>query len=152
MRKACLSLLAATLCASGAALAQATNPASLAPQSAPHPSAAQQPTTQQPTTQQPTAQQPLGFFAPQPGDDPSLFRTLPPEAYPQTPTDRQAAQPATTSASPPIVFVVPDANRDAREQMDRAELDAQLARSRMSREPAPINGAFTGLTDEADRH
>ena len=124
MRELRLPFLFATLCAAGAALAQATQPASGA------------------------AQPQTGFFASQPGGDPSLFHTLPPETYaqpPQPPLQQRSAQPA---PAPALVVVVPDPNREGREQLDRAELDAQEARARMSRAPAPINGAFTGSTDE----
>ncbi|HUI98590.1 MAG TPA: hypothetical protein VLY46_00060 [Usitatibacter sp.] len=121
-------LLFATLCAAGAALAQATPAASGA--------AASQ----------------RGFFAPQPGDDPSLFHTLPPETYAQpSSTPQQAQSGAQPAATPPLVVVVPEANPIGREPLDRAALEAEQARARMSRAPAPINGAFTGNTDENHR-
>jgi hypothetical protein len=127
MREIRLLFLFATICASGAALAQATQPASGA------------------------ARPQTGFFAPQPGGDPSLFHTLPPETYAQ-PT-RQPVQPrsAQPPATPALVVVVPEPNWEAREELDRAEAEAQQARARTSRAPAPINGAFTGSTDENDR-
>ena len=125
MRDLRLPFLFASLCAAGAAFGQA----------AALPSGARQPQT--------------GFFAPQPGGDPSLYHTLPPETYEQTPQPMQpAAQPA---VAPPLVVVVPDPNLERREQLDRAELEAQQARTRVSQLPAPINGAFTGSTDERDR-
>ncbi|HSN22082.1 MAG TPA: hypothetical protein VLS49_15470 [Usitatibacter sp.] len=103
----------------------------------------------------------VGPFPPQPGDDPSLLRTLPPEAYqppaPPQPAPAQASAgvpaAAATAAPAPVIVVVPDANRDAaaQEQLERARLEAEAARARMSTAPAPINGAFTGLTDERNR-
>lgn len=132
MAKLRFPFLAATLCMAGAAIAQTS----------------------------PAAPSPVGPFPPQPGDDPSLFRTLPPEAY-ATPTEPRAAHaapqppaanPAAVAAPPaPIVVVVPDHRSQAAEQLDRAQLEADAARARMSQAPAPINGAFTGLTDERDR-
>lgn len=126
MRELRLPLLFATVCAAGAAFAQAE----AAPSGAPQPQ--------------------TGFFAPQSGGDPSLFHTLPPEVYEPKPRPVQpdAAQPA---ATPPLIVVLPDPNRDSREQIDRTLLEAQQARLRTSRMPAPINGAFTGSTDERDR-
>jgi len=99
-----------------------------------------------------TPPQPKGFFSTQPQSDPSLFRTLPPEAYETAPTAQTA--PAQAAAAPanradrPLVVVVPEAaNPEA--QLDRAQLEAQRAQA--NRAPAPINGAFTGLTDPRDR-
>lgn len=97
-----------------------------------------------------------GFFPPTPGDDPSLFHTLPPEAYakPQgeQPSARAGSQPAPANAAAPIVVVVPDANAEAHAaELERARIEAQQAADRMRQAPAPINGAFTGATDEADR-
>ncbi len=127
MREFRLPFLFAALCAAGAALAQAANPAT----------SAMQPQT--------------GFFAPRASDDPSLFHTLPPETY-QQPARSQPSQPnAQAAATPALVVVVPDPNGGGREPLDRAEVEAQQARARMSRAPAPINGAFTGSTDENDR-
>jgi hypothetical protein len=112
--------------------------------------AAAQPIPEQPMPAQPAPQ--AGFFPPTPGDDPSLFHTLPPEAYVQPSSVPQAAaQPAPAAATPPLVVVVPDANLQAREQLERAQLEAQQAAARARAAPAPINGAFTGATDEADR-
>jgi len=99
---------------------------------------------------QPAAQS--GFFAPTPGDDPSLFRTLPPEAYARPSDAQPPVQAPPANATPPLVVVVPDPNLQTREQLERAQLEAQQAAARMRQAPAPINGAFTGATDEADRH
>lgn len=101
----------------------------------------------------PQAPQPaVGFFQPKPGDDLSLSRTLPPEAYqPPAPgptaSAPAAAAPAPAPAAAPLVVVVPGGESQA----DRAEADAERARAAAARMPQPINGAFTGLTDERDR-
>jgi hypothetical protein len=95
-----------------------------------------------------------GFFPPKPGDDLSLMRTLPPEAYqppaPVSPAPAAApaapAVPATPAA--PLVVVMPP---NGETQADRAEAEARRAREAAARLPTPINGAFTGLTDERDR-
>lgn len=105
------------------------------------------------------AANPAGPFPPQPGGDPSLFRTLPADAYPQpakpqpeggsaasAPTPRAASTPPA-----PVVVVVPDTRAAMQDELDRARLEAEAARMRASQAPAPINGAFTGLTDERDR-
>jgi hypothetical protein len=96
-----------------------------------------------------------GFFPAKPAGDLSLFRTLPPEAYqppapvapaaPASPAAPQAPAPATA----PLVVVVPPGTES---QADREEAIARRAREEAAaRMPAPINGAFTGLTDERDR-
>lgn len=143
------SLLAVALCAAASAHAQA-----IAAEPVTQPPVTQQPVAQQPAAQQaPQPQSQRGFFPPTPGDDPSLFRTLPPEAYVQpsaTPRAAQAnAEPA--RATPPLVVMVPDPNLETREENERSRIEAQQAAARMAQVPAPINGAFTGATDEADR-
>lgn len=128
-----LALIAAALaCAAGASHAQ-SNPAAATPPD-------------------------VGFFRPQPNDDPSLFRTLPPETYaPRSPARTAATNgtaPGAPAASPaPTVLVVPApyVPAPAEDQLDRAQLEAQRAQAALARQPAPINGAFTGLTDERDR-
>jgi len=120
-------LVAALALAATAALAQATNPGNAGPR---------------------------GFFSSQPQSDPSLFRTLPPEAYGATPDAESAgAQPQGPAhggtAGPPLVVVVPGAGNGRQEQFDRSEREAQQAQ--MNRAPAPINGAFTGNTDPDNR-
>ena len=102
----------------------------------------------------------VGPFPPQPGGDPSLFRTLPPEAY-RNPAQPQpggeaappAVQPPATAraqpAPPPVVVVVPDTGAARQQQLERAALEAQAAQA--ARTPTPINGAFTGQTDERFR-
>jgi hypothetical protein len=96
-----------------------------------------------------------GFFPPKPAGDLSLYRTLPPEAYqppapvppaaPAAPSAPQAPAPATA----PLVVVVPPGTES---QADREEAIALRAREEAAaRMPAPINGAFSGLTDERDR-
>lgn len=103
-----------------------------------------------------------GFFSSRPQSDPSLFRTLPPEAY-QPPAEEQpasaprAAQGANANAGStnapganrPLVVVVPEGGNGLQEQFDRAQLEAQQAQ--VNRAPAPINGAFTGNTDPDNR-
>jgi hypothetical protein len=97
-----------------------------------------------------------GFFAPKPAGDLSLFRTLPPEAYqppapaaPAAAPTAPAAPAAPAAATAPLVVVVPSATES---QADREEAIARRAREEAAaRMPAPINGAFTGLTDERDR-
>ena len=134
-----LPFLAAALCAAGVASAQGT----LA-----QPEVAQRQASQQQATQQ------GGFFAPTPGGDPSLFHTLPAEAYPQaqaqTSASAQGDAAAGAPSAPPLVVVVPESS-GVTSQLDRSQAEADRAAARMSRMPAPINGAFTGLTDEADR-
>jgi hypothetical protein len=131
MPRLSLALIAAALaCAAGASRAQ-SNPAAATPPDA-------------------------GFFRPQPGDDPSLFRTLPPEAYaPQAPasTAATASRDARNAPTPTTVVVVPTpyVPAPAEDQLDRAQIEAQRAQAALARQPAPINGAFTGLTDERDR-
>lgn len=142
-----LPFLAAALCAAGAANAQGTVAAQ------PQPDVAQQQAQQQQALQQQAAQQ-SGFFAPTPGGDPSLFHTLPAEAYPeaqaQAPASAQRNAPAAATTAPPLVVVVPESS-GVSAQLDRSQAEAEQAAARTSRMPAPINGAFTGLTDEADR-
>jgi len=96
-----------------------------------------------------------GFFSPKPDGDLSLFRTLPPEAYqPPVPSVPAAPAPPAAPAAPlpaaaPLVVVVPPGTES---QADREEAIARRAREEAAaRMPAPINGAFTGLTDERDR-
>jgi hypothetical protein len=101
---------------------------------------------------------PQGFFSTQPQSDPSLFRTLPPEAYPSaepssaaaaTPGDAAAASPNAAGTQRPVVVVVPEAGNGLQEQFDRAQVEAQQTQA--NRAPAPINGAFTGNTDPDNR-
>lgn len=157
-----LPFLAAALCAAGAASAQGTVAAQPQPdvaqqqalqQQAQQQQAQQQQAQQQQASQQQAAQQ-SGFFAPTPGGDPSLFHTLPAEAYPearaQAPASAQRNAPAAATTAPPLVVVVPESS-GVTAQLDRSQAEAEQAAARTSRMPAPINGAFTGLTDEADR-
>jgi len=98
-----------------------------------------------------TPQQPKGFFSTQSQSDPSLFRTLPPDAYEATPAGQPAPSQAATAnanANRPLVVVVPQA-ANTEEQLDRAQIEAQQAQ--VNRAPAPINGAFTGNTDPNNR-
>ncbi len=134
---------------------------------APSPSATPAPgaTPAQPATNgQPENGADDGFFRPQPGDDPSLFHTLPPEAYrppasasPATPPGAAPARTrgsASSSAPAPVVVVVPDSYAAARSreiEADRAQIEALRAHEQALPQPAPINGSFTGLTDERYR-
>lgn len=151
-----LPFLAAALCAAGAASAQGTGIAQPQPEVAQQQASQQQALQQQPSQQQAAQQaaQQNGFFAPAPGGDPSLFHTLPAEAYPeaqaQSAASAQRDAAAAAPSAPPLVVVVPESN-GATAQLDRSQAEADQAAARMSRMPAPINGAFTGLTDEADR-
>lgn len=136
MRKLRFPFLVAALCLAGAAFAQATSPAA------------------------PPA--PVGPFPPQPGGDPSLYRTLPQEAYPPAPGERRpssppqaapgrspapGAEPARTpAATPPVVVVVPATSVAVQPPPDAAQLEAEAART-----PPRINGEFTGETDERFR-
>ena len=129
MRPAFSALLAAALVAASASVVAQSNPAGPAPQDA------------------------TGFFPPKPGGDLSLSHTLPPEAYrpaAPVPAEAPAVPPAAPAASTaPLVVVVPASTEG---QVDRAEGEARRAREEAAtRAPAPINGAFTGLTDERDR-
>jgi hypothetical protein len=105
-----------------------------------------------------------GFFSSLPQSDPSLFRTLPREAY-QPPAEQPASPsqaapgapasaPSDASAQPagvnrPLVVVVPEGGNGTQEPLDRSQLEAQEAQA--NRAPAPINGAFTGNTDPNNR-
>ncbi|HEX6635708.1 MAG TPA: hypothetical protein VF038_17210 [Usitatibacter sp.] len=143
MRKLRFPFLAAALCVAGAAFAQSGTTAG--------------------------TQAPVGPFPPQPGDDPSLYRTLPPEAYPDSANRQGSSSPSAANPgasaqgvpgaaadapaapvrtpAPAVVVVVPDASAPAiPRELERAELEAEAART-----PAPINGAFTGETDERFR-
>ena len=152
-----LPFLAAALCAAGAAGAQGTGIAQPQPEGAQQQASQQQALQQQAPQQQaaPQAAQQGGFFAPTPGGDPSLFHTLPAEAYPeaqaQAPASAQRGAAAAAPSTPPLVVVVPESPSGVTAQLDRSQAEADQAAARMSRMPAPINGAFTGLTDEADR-
>jgi len=137
MRPVLRAFLAATLAAASSPLLAQSNAAA-------QPSAATQTQAQPPQA---------GFFSPKPPGDLSLYRTLPPEAYqPPAPPAAPAApaQPAPSAATTaPLVVVVPP---NAESQADREEAIARRAREEAAaRGPAPINGAFTGLTDERDR-
>jgi len=124
-----------------AALAAASSPLLAQSNAAAQPSAATQTQAQPPQA---------GFFSPKPPGDLSLYRTLPPEAYqPPAPPAAPAAPAPPAAATSPLVVVVPP---NAESQADREEAIARRAREEAAaRAPAPINGAFTGLTDERDR-
>jgi len=107
-----------------------------------------------------TPQPDAGFFRPKPGDDPSLSRTLPPEAYPQqsgppsaAPAPAPAAPATTTTATTvgPQVSAAIESQNALERQMDRSEDAARDAREAEARAPPRINGAFTGETDERSR-
>ncbi len=61
---------------------------------------------------------------------------------------RVPGQPAVT-AQPPVAAA--PVTRWAEQQMDRSEQEAAQAKAQASTAPAPINGAFTGNTNERDR-
>ena len=106
-----------------------------------------------------------GFFTPTPNNDPSLTRTLPPENYaPATTAPPAPAAPAASAApaapaQPPATGVsaetaaalAAEQTQGVEAQMDRSEAESRDARAAAARAPTPINGAFTGLTDERDR-
>lgn len=98
----------------------------------------------------PTANALTGFFPPQPRNDLSLTHMG--EAQP-------ASAPPVTVAAPPAESYVQlqsrlNAEQEARAEQEaaRAERENEIARQRAAMQPQPINGAFTGLTDEADRY
>ncbi len=91
---------------------------------------------------------PQGFFPPQPRGDLSLTHMG--EVQPAAGTTPQAQ-----AVTPQQEYVELQSRlaseRYAEQQAERAERDNQLAQQRRAMQPAPINGAFTGLTDERDR-
>ena len=99
-----------------------------------------------------------GFFRPTPGNDPSL--THPPMVT-LTSSPAMPPQPQPTAAVPvyvPVQVGTPPAPVNAAEQqvraeqdLDRAQREAEEAQQRARQQPAPINGAFTGQTNERDR-
>jgi hypothetical protein len=54
-------------------------------------------------------------------------------------------------ATPPAPVLPADQARAAEADLDRAQREALEAQERAKQQPAPINGAFTGLTSERDR-
>ncbi len=104
-----------------------------------------------------------GFFRPTPGNDPSLHAPVVTAPMVQTEQPRPPAQPvpvyvpvqvATPPAAPEVS--VPEAKaaqqaKAAEAELDRAQREAAEAQERARQQPAPINGAFTGLTSERDR-
>jgi hypothetical protein len=102
-----------------------------------------------------------GFFPPTPGNDPSLSRTLAPESYPgvvpapgtviATPVAPAPTPAQTAAASAPAPAPAADRAVAAEGDMDKSGAEARQAREATMRSPQPINGAFTGLTDERDR-
>lgn len=100
-----------------------------------------------------------GFFAPKPGDDPSLSHTLPPQVYPGTvapaPAPVVPAQPTPPPPVPPATTTTAttagaQVTANVENQMDRSQAEARRAQEVLARQPH-INGAFSGLTDERDR-
>jgi hypothetical protein len=101
-----------------------------------------------------------GFFRPTPNNDPSL--THPPVAPPVPVAQPAQAQPIQQPAAvpvyvpvqvttPPAVVAPVEPARAAESELDRAQREALEAQERAKQQPAPINGAFTGLTSERDR-
>jgi hypothetical protein len=115
--------------------------------------------------QNPPAGADNGFFRPTPGNDPSLHAPVVTAPMVQTEQPRPPAQPAPVPvyvpvqvATPPAVLEVsvPEAKaaqqaKAAEAELDRAQREAAEAQQRARQQPAPINGAFTGLTSERDR-
>jgi hypothetical protein len=98
------------------------------------------------------------FFPPQPNGDPSLTpgpRAVAPTHAPVPTAPVVPAQAATQPApqiEPPREATPPDPAdliKSAEEQMDRVERESD--RVRANPPPAPIVGAFDGLTSERDR-
>ena len=84
-----------------------------------------------------------GFFQPAPDGDVALTKIVPPKP---PATEVAAAQVERTEIDREAAL------RAAEEEMDRAERDAAAARaSARQATPAPIEGAFSGLTSERDR-
>jgi hypothetical protein len=116
-----------------------------------------------------------GFFRPTPNNDPSIHAPVvaPQPAVPvvqpampvaQTavaqPAQAQSAQqpvtvpvyvPVQVATPPAVAPVEPGGGPAAEADLDRAQREAQEAQERAKQQPAPINGAFTGLTSERDR-
>jgi hypothetical protein len=117
-----------------------------------------------------------GFFRPTPGNDPSIHApvlpsgaTVGPSAQPMAQVQPQVPVPAQVQQVPaaaivPVQVTTPPASaptatvanpvartQAAESELDRAQREAEAAQQRARQQPAPINGAFTGLTDEKDR-
>ena len=110
--------------------------------------------------QNPPVSPDTGFFRPTPNNDPSLTH---PPVIPPTPVAQPAQvpmnqQPAAVPVYVPVQVATPpapvppaDQARAAEADLDRAQREALEAQERAKQQPAPINGAFTGLTSERDR-
>ena len=113
--------------------------------------------------QNPTVGPDTGFFRPTPNNDPSLHAPVV-APQPAAPPMAQSAQTqviqqpvpvyvpvqVTTPPAPPAPAPAEQA-RAAEVELDRAQVEARVAEERAKQQPAPINGAFTGLTSERDR-
>lgn len=93
--------------------------------------------------QQPQPAEP-GFF--RPSASASLTNAEPPAPPPQPAMPQAAAVPEPQPAPDPLAPL-----RWTEEQMDRAELEASLARRQAGTGPVRLNGAFDGSTDPRDR-
>jgi hypothetical protein len=77
-----------------------------------------------------------------------------PAAAPAAPAAAPAAQAAAPAQEMSNAAIANDPTRITRwaeQQMDRSEQEAAQAKAQASTAPAPINGAFTGNTNERDR-
>jgi hypothetical protein len=93
------------------------------------------------------------FFPPQPNNEPSLTPG-PREPAPAQPLAAPAPGQPPLKAPAQVQRQTPppdpaEAIRAAEEQMDRVERESERARA--SQYPAPVQGAFDGLTSERDR-
>ena len=104
-----------------------------------------------------------GFFRPTPGNDPSLTHSAPaPQgAFPAQIQPAPIPQPAPVTvpvyvpvqvATPPAALPsAPAPVEKAEQQLDRAQREAEEAVQKAKQQPVPINGAFSGQTNEKDR-
>ena len=91
-----------------------------------------------------------GFFRPTPGGDPSL--THPPAPpYTTLSSTPPAPPPMVVPVEVPVNAVATEAAVTAERELSRAEREAIEAQARARAAPAPIAGAFTGLTGDRDR-
>lgn len=91
-----------------------------------------------------------GFFRPSP--DPSLMAP-PPRATPVRPTEALVAEDKVQANAETQTDRAPDPVKVLQwneQQMDRAEQEAERAKPSPNA-PPPVNGSFTGLTDERNR-
>ena len=92
-----------------------------------------------------------GFFRPTPGGDPSLTHPPAPPYTTLSSTRPALPTPAAVPVEVPVDPVAAEAALAAERELNRAEREALEAQARARATPAPIPGAFTGLTNERDR-